>query len=78
MIFKKKEKNVQDKKAPITQQKIFKIMFTLTVAISAVFFLKNLLGGAAKEALMIGATVIVFAVVFLFLKLNSNFIICCL
>ena len=71
MIFKKKEKNVQDKKAPITQQKIFKIMFTLTVVISAVFFLKNLLGGATKEALMIGATVIVFAVVFLFLKLKK-------
>jgi len=71
MIFKKKEKNVQDKKAPITQEKIFKIMFTLTVVISAVFFLKNLLGGATKEALMIGATVIVFAVVFLFLKLKK-------
>jgi len=71
MIFKKKEKNVQDKKAPITQEKIFKIMFTLTVVISAVFFLKNLLGGATKEALMIGATVAVFAIVFLFLKLKK-------
>ena len=71
MIFKKKEKKVQDRKAPITQQQIFKIMFTLTVVISAVFFLKNLLGGAMKEALMIGSTVLVFAVVFLFLKLKK-------
>lgn len=71
MIFKKKEKSVQDKKAPITQQQIFKIMFVLTVVISAVFFLKNLLGGAVKEAIMIGATVAVFAIVFLFLKLRK-------
>ena len=67
MIFKKKEKKVQDKKAPITQEKIFKIMLTITIAISVVFFLKNILGGAVQEALMIGATIVVFGLVFLLL-----------
>lgn len=71
MIFEKKEKKVQDKKAPITQEKIFKIMFTLTIVISAVFFLKNLLGGTVKEAAMIGATVVGFAIVFLFLNIRK-------
>ncbi len=51
-------------KAPITQEKIFKIMLMVTVIISMVFFLKNLLGGSVKEALFIGASIAVFAVVF--------------
>ena len=71
MIFKKKEKNVQDKKAPITQEKIFKIMLTITIAISVVFFLKNILGGALQEALMIGATIVVFGLVFVVLTLRK-------
>ena len=71
MIFKKKEKKVQDKKAPITQEKIFKIMLTITIAISVVFFLKNILGGAVQEALMIGATIVVFGLVFVVLILRK-------
>lgn len=53
-----------ERKAPITQEKIFKIMLAVTVTISAVFFLKNLLGGAMKEALFIGISIVVFASVF--------------
>lgn len=71
MIFKKKEKKVQDKKAPITQEKIFKIMLTITIAISVVFFLKNILGGAVQEAIMIGATIVVFGLVFVVLILRK-------
>ena len=65
----KKEK--QDKKAPITQEKIFRIMFSLTVGISAVFLLKNLIGGALREAAFIGATIVVFGSIFLVLKIRK-------
>ncbi len=58
-------------KAPITQEKIFKVMFLITIAVSAVFFLKNLLGGAIPQALMIGGTLSVFGAVFLILHLNK-------
>lgn len=64
-----KKNNRQDRKAPITQERIFKIMFILTIVIAAVFFLKNLLGSAIQEALMIGTTIVVFGLVFLVLKM---------
>lgn len=68
MIINQKEKQgKKDNKAPITQEKIFKFMFIVTIAVSMVFFLKNLLGGAVKEALMIGATIAVFAILFIIL-----------
>ncbi len=71
MILKKKEKTVQDKKAPITQEKIFKIMLGVTIVVSMVFLLKNILGGAIQEAIMIGATITTFGLVFLFLVLRK-------
>lgn len=69
MFGKQKTNNGQDRKAPITQERIFKIMFTLTIVIAAVFFLKNILGGAMQQALFIGATIAVFGLVFLILKM---------
>lgn len=69
MFGKQKMTNRQDKKAPITQEKIFKIMFTLTIVIAAVFFLKNLLGGAMQSAIFIGGTIVVFGLVFFVLKM---------
>ncbi|MBO5097932.1 MAG: hypothetical protein J6B96_06435 [Agathobacter sp.] len=69
MFGKQKKNNGQDRKAPITQERIFKIMFILTIVIAAVFFLKNLLGSAIQEALMIGTTIVVFGLVFLVLKM---------
>jgi len=68
MILRKETKNVQDKKAPITQEKIFKIMFVVTLVISAVFFLKNIIGGAISQALLIGGTILVFGIVFAILR----------
>ena len=68
MIFKKNE---QKRKAPITQEEIFKIMFLVTITVSAVFFVKNLLSGAMYEALMIGATIVVFGLVFALLIYNK-------
>lgn len=57
-------KNKKDNKAPITEEKIFKIMFVITIAVSTIFFLKNLFGGAIQQAYMIGASILVFAVIF--------------
>ena len=74
MIFKKKTKKegcVQDEKAPITPAKIFNIMLFVTVAVSSVFFLKNLLGGAMKESLIIGASILVFIISFMLLKIRK-------
>lgn len=61
-------KKVQKQKAPITQEKIFKIMFTVTVVMSIVFFLKNVLGGAVSQAIMIGITIAVFGITFVILR----------
>lgn len=58
-------------KAPITQEMIFKFMFFITIAVSAIFLLKNLLGGAMAEAIMIGTTVGVFGLVFFVLHLRK-------
>ena len=69
MGFTRKEK--KNNKAPITQEKIFKFMFIITIAVSTIFLLKNLLGGAMQEALMIGATVALFGLVFLILHIRK-------
>ncbi len=61
----------RNNKAPITQEKIFKFMFFLTIAVSAIFFLKNLLGGAIPEAMMIGGTISVFGLLFVVLILRK-------
>ena len=66
MIVEKKKN-----KAPITQEKIFKFMFFITIVVSAIFLLKNLLGGAMQEAIIIGSTVAVFGLVFLVLHLRK-------
>lgn len=72
MSLKKQEnKEKKENKAPITQEKIFKFMFIITIAVSAVFFLKNILGGAVPQALMIGASIAVFAILFLILHLRK-------
>lgn len=68
MMFKK---NKEENKAPITQEKIFKFMFIITIAVSAIFLLKNILGKAIPQAIMIGATIGVFALLFLILHLRK-------
>lgn len=68
MMFKK---NKEENKAPITQEKIFKFMFIITIAVSAIFLLKNILGKAIPQAIMIGATIGVFALLFLILHLRN-------
>ena len=61
----------KQKKMPITQEKIFKIMLVVTISVAAVFFLKNLLGGAMKEAILIGGSMLVFILTFLFLIIRK-------
>lgn len=72
MIFKNNKKQINKaNKPPITQEKIFKFMFIVAIVVSTVFFLKNLLGGAMTEAIIIGSTIAVFALVFLVLYLRK-------
>ena len=68
----KDEGSMQNRKAPITQEKIFKIMFMVAVLTSVVFFFKNLFGGAVSQAIMIGVTIVVFGAVFFILKLMKS------
>lgn len=68
MILKNEKKNFQERKAPITQEKIFKIMFVVTFVISVVFFLKNLLSGGVEQAILIGVTITIFGLVFVVLN----------
>ena len=48
-------------KLPASPERILKVMMILTFSVAAVFFLKNLLGGSAKGALVIGICLAVFA-----------------
>lgn len=51
------QKKVQ---APISEQKIFKIMLWIAFPVSGVFLLKNLIGGNISGALTVGITMLVF------------------
>lgn len=61
--------NTQERKAPITQERIFKIMYTVTIVVATVFFLKNLLGQAVQEAIFIGVAIALFILYFAVLKM---------
>jgi len=72
-MISKKENTQKQKgnKAPITQEKIFRFMLILTVAVSSFFFLKNLIGKAVPQAILIGVTIAVFGILFLILHLRK-------
>lgn len=55
-------------KSPIAQEKIFRIMLTLTLVVAGVFLLKNLIAQAWNGAIAVGAVIMVFLVVILFMK----------
>lgn len=48
-------------KLPASPEHIFKVMMILTFSVAGVFFLKNLLGGDAKGAVVIGVCLLAFA-----------------
>ena len=50
-------------KLPASPERIFKIMMIITFSVAGVFFLKNLLGGDTKGAIVIGICLFVFAAV---------------
>lgn len=66
-----KEHKGKDKKAPISPAKIFNIMLVVTVLVATVFFLKNLIGGAMNQAMMIGVSIVAFIITFLILKVRK-------
>jgi len=50
-------------KLPASPERIFKIMMIMTFSVAGVFFIKNLLGGDVKGAIVIGICLFVFAAV---------------
>ena len=62
---------VQEKKPPIMPTAIFKIMLIITLTVSGVFFLKNLLSGNIKSGIVIGVSMALFSGVFWVLKLRN-------
>ena len=59
-------------KSPMSQERIFLITMILTLAVGAVFLVRNLIGGNGKSALIIGICLAVFCVaVLLMKKLNA-------
>lgn len=59
-------------KSPMSQERIFLITMILTLAVGAVFLVRNLMGGNGKSALIIGICLAVFCVaVFLMKKLHA-------
>ena len=62
-VIAKMDENKRKVKPPVTQEVIFKIMMTITFAVSAVFFVKNLVGKNTQAMFIIGACLLVFTVI---------------
>lgn len=64
--------NQKRQKSPMSSERVFTVTMILTLAVAAVFFVKNLLGGSARGAVTIGICLVVFgAAVFLMKKLRA-------
>ncbi len=59
-------------KAPLAQEKIFKIMMIITFVVAGVFFLKNVIGRAWTGAIAVGICLAVFGSVMLILHKTSK------
>lgn len=70
-LRKESVKNAQGKKLPIMPTTIFKVMLFVTLTVSAVFLLKNLLNGNIRSGIIIGVCVALFGAVFLILKIRN-------
>ena len=55
--------NSKQKKTPISQEKIFKIMFGVTIVVSSVFLVKNILEKNMTGSILVGASILIFAVI---------------
>lgn len=65
------KKSEKERKMPISQEKIFKIMFWIMLIVSGVFLVKNIITKNVAEALLIAGTIVIFAVIFLILYLRK-------
>ncbi len=59
-------KNV--KKEPITKEQIFKIMRNIAFAVAVIFLVKDLISGEIGAAVFIGACLVIFAALLIFMK----------
>lgn len=59
------------KKPPISDEKIFKLMFIITIVVSFVFFLKNLVAKNMFETGIIGGAIILFALILMILNVKK-------
>lgn len=63
-----KKKTMTDIVKNITKDSIYKIMNTITLAVSALFLVKNILGGAVAGSIAIGACLAVYCTVLIIMK----------
>lgn len=64
----KKLRTMTDIVKNITKENIYKIMNTITLAVSALFFVKNVLGGAVVGSLAIGLCLTIYCIVLFLMK----------
>ena len=53
---------------PISQEKIFKIMIGVTIAVAGIFFIKDLIGGSWQSGILIGICLAIFGGVLLIMR----------
>ena len=63
-----KKKTMTDIVKNITKESIYKIMNTITLAVSALFLVKNILGGAVAGSLAIGLCLAIYCIVLITMK----------
>lgn len=64
--------NSTQKKTPISQEKIFKIMFVVTIVVASVFQVKNMLEKNVSGSILVGASIVVFAIVLLVMQKKNS------
>jgi len=68
---KKNANNEIQKKMPIAEQKIFKIMFWVTIIASSVFLIKNIIERNVAGSLVIGGCIAIFAVILTLMQVRK-------
>ena len=59
---------MEEKKMPISQEKIYKIMLFMTFGVSAIFLLKNIIAKSVQGAVAIGICLFIFSVLHFVMK----------
>ena len=58
-------------KKPLSEKIIFKNMMTTVLAVSALFFMKNILGKSWQGAIVIGTCLLIFSILVIFMRKNN-------